>query len=384
MADYKRLVSYIYNYENGQKRGNIGFSRVEAKNGKCKVTIHFKTLALDGRDLKVYFLLRKNEMLRGIKLGTVAPKNGTGEFRIETESENLMNSGYPIEQICGVLVYASSEKFLGSQWDDLPIDLRNFSECNEVQKKDERLLNQIEQKISDYIEEEVKSEVVELKASELEQEDIISKDTIDLRLQEVVNILNESKEVEKPEEKIYECPIEKAETDQDIEKQEMELQEMENDANEPESITENENVPEVEQQSCCQKERKCCPEPEVDWYPECVKRIIETYPEISKFPKKDFKVCVKMEPRDIGVFPIETWILANNSFLLHGYYNYRHIMFGVLVTSGELQYVIGVPGIFHNREQMMAGMFGFDRFKSIKGGNPAVGDFGYWVQQIIL
>ena len=33
MADYKRFVSYMYEYENGEKKKNVGFSRVELRKG---------------------------------------------------------------------------------------------------------------------------------------------------------------------------------------------------------------------------------------------------------------------------------------------------------------------------------------------------------------
>ena len=31
MSNYKRLVSYMYNYESGIKRNNVGYARVESK-----------------------------------------------------------------------------------------------------------------------------------------------------------------------------------------------------------------------------------------------------------------------------------------------------------------------------------------------------------------
>lgn len=84
------------------------------------------------------------------------------------------------------------------------------------------------------------------------------------------------------------------------------------------------------------------------------------------------------------MLPVETWILANNSFLLHGYYNYRHLLFGVLQINESPQYVIGVPGLLQSTEQTMAGMFGFHRFLSIQGDNNRQNNFGYWIQQIVL
>ena len=33
-----------------------------------------------------------------------------------------------------------------------------------------------------------------------------------------------------------------------------------------------------------------------------------------------------IKPQDIGLLPRETWTYGNNSFLLHGYYNYRYLI----------------------------------------------------------
>ena len=92
--------------------------------------------------------------------------------------------------------------------------------------------------------------------------------------------------------------------------------------------------------------------------------------------------CVRIEPKDIGQLPIETWVLANNSFLLQGYYRYRHLM---LLCSGEkekAEYLIGVPGIYRSRDEYMAGLFGFGLFKPMNNSGNLRGEFGYWCIRI--
>jgi len=104
------------------------------------------------------------------------------------------------------------------------------------------------------------------------------------------------------------------------------------------------------------------------------------------YPFEDNEVawCVKIEPQDIGLLPMESWVLGNNSFLLHGYYSYRHLIFARLNDDKEARYVLGVPGIYHNREKFMARMFGFENFKSIKRRDRRSGEFGYWYVTIML
>jgi hypothetical protein len=47
-------------------------------------------------------------------------------------------------------------------------------------------------------------------------------------------------------------------------------------------------------------------------------------------------------------------------------------------NDGDPVYLLGIPGIFHNRERFMARMFGFENFKSIRKRDLRQGDFGYW------
>ncbi len=55
--------------------------------------------------------------------------------------------------------------------------------------------------------------------------------------------------------------------------------------------------------------------------------------------------------------------MVHNSFLLHGYYNYRHIILGKFKTGDEDRYYLGVPGVYDDWEKMAAEMFGFEAFE---------------------
>lgn len=66
---------------------------------------------------------------------------------------------------------------------------------------------------------------------------------------------------------------------------------------------------------------------------------------------------------------------VHNSFLLHGYYNYGHV---VIDETGENPR-LGVPGNYYEREQMVAAMFGFPDFEPAKEKERIVnGTFGYY------
>ena len=90
-----------------------------------------------------------------------------------------------------------------------------------------------------------------------------------------------------------------------------------------------------------------------------------------------------IRPDDIGKLPRESWIYGNNSFLLHGYYNYRYlILIRLDQENGQVRYLLGVPGHYYSNEKYMANMFGFPNFVLSKKQPPNDGRFGYWYTDI--
>lgn len=64
----------------------------------------------------------------------------------------------------------------------------------------------------------------------------------------------------------------------------------------------------------------------------------------------------------------------HNSFLLHGYYNYGHVV--IEQKDGLMR--LGVPGNYYERELMVAKMFGFPYFEAAKEEMQQNGTFGYF------
>jgi len=127
MPDYRRLVSYIYNYEDGNKRNNVGYARIEARNGLCKCTLHITAPSLNDKQLKVYFFRRDNGGLDGIQIGTMSIRSGAGDLKVQTNSDRIMNSPYSIEHMGGMVLYLSDSKFFATEWDDQPINMEVVS-----------------------------------------------------------------------------------------------------------------------------------------------------------------------------------------------------------------------------------------------------------------
>ena len=76
MAEYRRLISYIYEYEGKTKGRNVGFVKLEARNGMCRLNVNVKKIYMGGGDMGVYLLTGRQEIF----LGNIFLRNGSGEF----------------------------------------------------------------------------------------------------------------------------------------------------------------------------------------------------------------------------------------------------------------------------------------------------------------
>lgn len=108
-------------------------------------------------------------------------------------------------------------------------------------------------------------------------------------------------------------------------------------------------------------------------------QLCTMYPVIHPFG--DGREYLSIAPADFVVLRQEYHKMTHNSFLLHGYYNYRHLILGRLKEGNGWQYYLGVPGNFYHREKMVAEMFGFEAFEGEKD-SAAPGDFGYFMKRV--
>lgn len=106
---------------------------------------------------------------------------------------------------------------------------------------------------------------------------------------------------------------------------------------------------------------------------------------ILAFDYEDGCEILTIKPQDIGLLPRDTWVYGNNSFLLHGYYNYRYLILAKLFNpNGTPRYLLGVPGHYYSNERYMASMFGFPNFVLSKEQPVEDGRFGFWYTDIKL
>lgn len=95
-------------------------------------------------------------------------------------------------------------------------------------------------------------------------------------------------------------------------------------------------------------------------------------------PFDDERKYLQIKLQDMIVLPEAFYRLVENSFLLHGYYNYGHLIMTKIYKNGKEKVYIGVPGNYYIKEAQVAVMFGFESFEP-KSEPAREGDFGYYM-----
>lgn len=438
MSDYSRFVSYIYLYENGIKTMNAGFVKVESRAGQCRISMMLKNVYTGLEQCQVYMFIRFGQDLRGVYMGDVQIKNHSGEWNYRTDTSNMAGSGYRLDQMSGMIIRGEGDKFYGTRWDNGDLDIQRFrTRWDPMESPDEDRENSANMNMQPGAEGEtserinigpeaiqefperrkVEPENVEENPERREMEPETMEENperremgpeTDQELPETRNIgpENEQKSPERRNiepETVEENPEKNVNWNQASERSEMRIPEQsetgektllretpgvsepriqepidpgENKAVENRDIdiditgSQREN-PENEGQIVTMEENERCRN---------FGKILEQCPGMYPFEDDSVESCVRLEPQDIGRMPIDCWAYGSNSFLLHGYYSYRHLILARMKSAEDSggNYILGVPGTKHSREAFMANMFGFRAFKPIREGNEGSSDFGYW------
>ena len=116
------------------------------------------------------------------------------------------------------------------------------------------------------------------------------------------------------------------------------------------------------------------PQPATHQWEQTWRYMLRIYPVLNQFGDNDQVICVRIEIKDVRLLPEKYWSVVNNSFLLHGFFNYRYLIFG---KTGR-NWIIGIPGIYQNQEHVMASIFGFPDFLAQARKNERGEQPGYW------
>lgn len=114
-------------------------------------------------------------------------------------------------------------------------------------------------------------------------------------------------------------------------------------------------------------------------YPNKWQQLCAIYPIVHPF--EDGRAYLSIEPRDFVVLQERFQPLVENSFLLHSFYHYKHLLLGRRMRGRSAEYYLGVPGVFYEKEKAAAIYYGFESFESAV--TPATeGGFGYYMKRV--
>lgn len=419
MSAYHRLISYIYAYEGGIKGKNTGFAKLETRGTSCRIQVSVRRVFAGGSPIGVYLLAGQEE----IRIGTLFVRGGNGEFRAVVNCENIEGSGCNMEECCGLTLHETDSAWRAytTIWEDAvahaaEVELADVTA--EKVREQEAEKEEATRKLAENVSGEVNSASVGKEkldeASELTRSgEMESQDTsTETEKKEAVNINETDFGISQPQpEKLEDSNLEIFEDTETMEAvpdisetsdhQEAEVvqetqtetpqESFQESTQEVQTETPKESFQESYQEAQTEARRKDSQnqkQPQPDSSKESPKedpaetlwdRLRVTYPKVTAFECADGCEILVIKPQDIGLLPRENWVYGNNSFLLHGYYNYRYLILARLGKSGERgRYILGVPGHYGNNEKYMAAMFGFDRFVRSTRQPPRDSRFGYW------
>lgn len=391
MAGYQRFVYYIYSYDNGEKRTNVGFLRIEVRNGICKMTIQIRALS-QTQPLKIYLFKRARQQLNCYEIGSLPIRSGMGNITLNYTMDELAKASLSLTELGGMILFSSREKFYATTWDDGSILVDEMVIINGDKEKTSMEDNAKEAENGDS---KQGSQTAAGKAAETggqmtageadKREQAAPADT-DKREEAAPADTEEREEAASADTDKREntAPAGTEEREGTVPAKEAGLPAKPNETSD--TGIRNEAPKEVLPQS--QRTEPPAQDVEVqcfseDTAAEYASRILSTYPKMYPFEGDDIIDCVRIELQDIHELPIEHWPLAHNSFLMQGYYSYLHLIFALIKkTDGKKSYVIGIPGICHAKQHYLAGLFGFRQFMPLRMTKDINGEFGYWVYEL--
>lgn len=378
MSEFHRMITYLYLYEHGTKRHNTGFAKIEKRGEQCLVEIHLKNTGHNTPSAPVYFYAKNGQKLPGILVGTIGLSRGNGDFKSILKGEALAGSNYSLEDVKGIFIPLSKEIMFVSQWDDNEFVRDNFVEPTKLSSDN------------------VPSQAAPSAKTPHPQ---AARTGRNLSLQAASANGNPTSQAARTGRNL---PLQAASANENSSLQATPVKasaSLKNPQDAPVRLITAEPVPpsaaDLEAAEAAPKPtqnnsektplsqgapplQEALPENwEQKW-----KFILENYPVMTPFAGDENTLCVRLELKDIRLLPRPYWYLGNNSFLLHGFFNYRYLILGAVKKSDKKRWFIGIPGVYQNPERVMATLFGFPEFRNEKSVPVNTGEFGYWYRYL--
>ncbi len=348
---YRRITTYIYSYDNGQKICSCGYCRFDVHDNQCKIFINVKVPDRYTMGIAEIYLLTQDEATKDITremLGRTGGINGSICYR-QICSRQHMAGNIGMDNIKGVLIY-NGESLKKAFYCNLKGDEPDILSLEEPEKAlslpdDEEETEYFNDDIYEY---DANGYIYGEKAdgSNMTDRNNITSDS---------NITNSNNTTGRRE-------TDKADNKSSDNTDHVDCQN--NNASAEEKQIEYSDIVDWEHNGADGKGTV-----QKDKWQELL---------FSKFPKVriifggEESEAIKMRPHDLVWFPRKYWRFSNNRCLLNGYYNYRYIMLVKGIGDREGNYYLAVPGKNMVNEAISARKHGFSEFVRSKG------DLGFW------
>lgn len=379
--DYQRLVSYIYSYPEGVKGRNVGFAKALVHQGQFKLNISLRGVKTDSPEMFGIYMMVTDGGYRLIKLGECLVKVGQMEYSGVFNPDNINETGYGFKDICGLAVAREDARYdcMLSMWkdEDVTPDMLVFSGMDAKKQAEAEIV--IKERMRQSDEEEKRQETAE---SSVVRQEMAG---YNAAMKERGQSESGGQQPVQSESAMLAGKSEMVQTKQIVVEEQQIVQTKQAEVA-AESVTMPENIKAdgaaakipAETQHLQQKAHRANAT-QTDPF----EKLFVRADYIDAFDDDYFYDCIEVSPEKLKCLNQNEIDIAGNSFLLHGYYNFRHILFGrVRDNLDNTKYFVGVPGMYCNRERYMASMFGFNNFKKSHRSDYANPYFGYWYQEI--
>ena len=375
----KRFITYLFTYENGIKGKNIGFIRTDQREDTIDMEIHVQGMGRYQGPAQVYLLV-KGDGLQGIPIGEFSLGQGRGTARIRIQKDSFGENAFDDADIVGVGVRFGGQYYAASSWKDTIEDgfttgafqvwqPEQPSESSRPVIPPEPTQEQPPENTHPVTPPEPTPEQPSENphpvtppepAPEQPSEPDVTEDAPPVQ-SEFVRLATERLQAERAESGERDQPVasEKPATPQQPAAPEKTVSPQQSAAPSQETPTPQPAEEIMQQQSCVSK---------------------------GTSPRQPRRIDLS----DIRKLPKRNWYLCNNSFLIHGFFNYHYLIVWECEERGEKRTYLGVPGIYERPERMMALLFGFPDFRletdvmdekcpQHSPKEEPIGKFGYWL-----
>lgn len=366
---YQRFISYLYHYRGVEKVENTGFVKVEQKGGMFRISLRNKVVERNEQEYYIYLIEKKAgepDKLSGVLLDKRYPSQGILVYQYVAGQEQGYGTAFSMDAFFGVLIRGGSEGSYMTLWQDINV-LPDDILCTDRDAVEENAAVALDNNSMEFSEggaaaqpEEINDEGrddISLAAAALENNSIEFSEGGTTAQQEKT-----SGEGENIDPQIY--------------------QKGENIN--PQIYQKGENI----NPQAYQKGENTSPQGQRDYISgDSIFGAAYLFRNRHPLPPVEGSQlfeCIRIEPRDLGLLNMQNWKYGGNSFLSHSFVRYHYLLLGKLKFQDNMEKIIlGVPSIYSNRERYLANMFGFDQFVTAKRTDRKMGQFGYWVVELV-